>query len=101
MKLFHAEPEKELADDTPELHEQLNELEETVAALRQIVGQRRTMLQNADKKLQEFQDMMYAMLIEQDAPKRVMSGADDPDDDDQFFVSGPIDVADLFPDDER
>lgn len=101
MKLFHAEPEKELLDDAPELREQLNELEDTVAALRQIVGQRRTMLQNADKKLQEFQDMMYAMLIEQDAPKRVAGGADDPDDDDQFPVSEPIDVADLFPADER
>ena len=101
MKLFHAEPEKELADDAPELREQLNELEETVAALRQIVGQRRTMLQNAEKKLQEFQDTMYAMLIEQDAPKRIAGGADDPDDEDQFTVSEPIDVADLFPDEER
>ena len=101
MKLFHAESEKELADDTPELREQLNELEDTVAALRQIVGQRRTMLQNADKKLQEFQDMMYAMLIEQDAPKRFAGGADDADDEDQFLVSEPLDVADLFPDDER
>ena len=101
MKLFHAESEKELVDDTPELHEQLDELEETVAALRQIVGQRRTMLQNADKKLQEFQDMMYAMLIEQDAPKRLAGGADDYDDDDQFPVSETIDVADLFPDEEK
>ena len=101
MKLFHAKTKKELEKDAQELREQLNELEDTVEALREIVGQRRTMLQNADKKLQEFQDMMYAMLIEQDAPKRLTGGADDPDDDDQFLVSGPIDVADLFPDDER
>ena len=101
MKLFHAEPEKDDVDDMPVLHAHLDDLEKTVTTLREIVGQRRAMLQQAEKTLQEFQDMIYAMLIEADAPKRTTSFTDEPDDDDPFNIENPLDVSDVFPEDER
>lgn len=79
MKIFHPESEQEPLQDAAELDEQFGILEQTLGELRQIVGQRRTMLKNAEKKLQEFQDSIYAMLIEDEYPrKRVFM----PDDDD-------------------
>ncbi len=70
MKLFHAEPEKDDREQVQTVSENFERLEETVEALHHRVSQRRTLLKNAEKKIQEFQDSIYAMLIEEDAPKK-------------------------------
>lgn len=83
MKIFHPEPEseQEALQNTAEVNEQFDTLEQTLGELRQIVGQRRTMLKNAEKKLQEFQDSMYAMLIEDEFPRKRVFISDDEDGD--------------------
>ncbi len=70
MKLFHSESEKDDMEQMQAVCENFETLEDTVEALRHRVSQRRTLLKNAEKKLQEFQDSIYAMLIEEDAPKK-------------------------------
>ena len=83
MKIFHPDSEQEQAQNEAEFDEQLDIFEQTVGELRQRVGQRRTMLKNAEKKLQEFQDSIYAMLIEDEfLRKRVFIANDDEDDND-------------------
>jgi hypothetical protein len=47
--------------------------------MRTLLGERRTMLTNADKKLQQFQDSIYAVLIEEEHPSRKVRHAE-PDD---------------------
>ena len=53
-----------------EIQDTLRTLEKMVGELRHNIGYRRTMLKNAEKKLQEFQDTIYAMLMEEEAPRK-------------------------------
>ena len=84
MKIFHpeSEQEQEHAQDAAELDERFGTLEQTLSEFRQIIGQRRTMLKNAEKKLQEFQDSIYALLIEDEFPKKRVFMSDGEDDGD-------------------
>ncbi|MCP4401154.1 MAG: hypothetical protein GY801_28135 [bacterium] len=81
MKIFHPESEQAPLQNAAELDGRFDALEQTLGELRQLVGQRRTMLKNAEKKLQEFQDSMYAMLIEDEFPRKRVFEADDEDGD--------------------
>ena len=88
MKIFHPETESEqqqqqnaaeVDEQAAEVDEQFDALEQTLTELRHVVGRRRTMLKNAEKKLQEFQDSMYAMLIEDEFPRKRVFLAEDED----------------------
>ena len=70
MKIFRAEPENEDIQDIEEFKENLEALETMLQEIRHIIGHRRTLMKNADKKLQEFQDTIYAILIEDEYPKK-------------------------------
>jgi hypothetical protein len=80
MKIFRSETVQEDNYIRHEFYEQLKALEDTLGECRQIVGQRRIMLHNAEKKLQEYQDSIYAMLIEEDNPKRKRHFSNEDDD---------------------
>jgi hypothetical protein len=56
--------------ETQEIHQKIQDLEDFLGELRSMLGARRTALTNADKKLQQFQDTIYAMLIEDEYPSR-------------------------------
>jgi hypothetical protein len=56
--------------DSQKIVQKIEELEGTLREMRTLLGERRTMLTNADKKLQQFQDSIYAVLIEADHPSR-------------------------------
>lgn len=73
MKIFQTEPEHEESQEILELRKKLESLETILRDLRHIIGHRRTMLKNADKKLQEFQDTIYAMLMEDEYPRKKYS----------------------------
>ncbi len=70
MKIFQNEPENEKNQENQELKKKLDSFETILSELRHIIGYRRTMLKNADKTLQEFQDTMYAMLMEAEHPRK-------------------------------
>lgn len=80
MKIFHTDAENQEMESPEELQENFNILENMLKDLRQIIGHRRTLLRNADKKLQEFQDTIYAMLIEEEYPKKRMDPSQNDDD---------------------
>ena len=101
MKLFHSESEKDHVELEQAVSEQFEYLEETVEALRHRVSQRRTLLKNAEKKLQEFQDSIYAMLIEESAPKKPASPQEDADDPEAFDSEENNDLLDLLGDHEE
>ena len=69
MKIFQTDPD-EIRQDFEEIQETLETLEAMLQEIRTTVGHRRTMLKNADKKLQEFQDTIYAMLMEEKYPSK-------------------------------
>ena len=69
MKIFRAEPD-ETRSDFEEFQETLETLETMLQEIRATIGHRRTILKNADKKLQEFQDTIYAMLMEEKYPSK-------------------------------
>ena len=73
-----------MADDNnpQEIEQKIQELEDIVGQMRAVIGERRTMLSNADKKLQQFQDSMYAVLMEDNRPSRKPHRAK-PDDHDE------------------
>ena len=56
--------------DLQEFKETIDSLEKMLGEIRHMIGYRRTILKNADKKLQQFQDTMYAMIMEEDSPRR-------------------------------
>ena len=85
MKITQPEPENEKNPEFQELSDKLEALETMIEEIRHIVGHRRTMLNNADKKLQEFQDMMYAMIMEEEYPKKKYTLFQDDDDDLKSF----------------
>ena len=70
MKLFRTKPELAEMKDLQEIKETIQTLEKMLGEIRHIIGHRRTMIKNADKKLQEFQDTIYAMLIEEEYPRK-------------------------------
>ena len=70
MKIFHTEPENEETQDFKDFGEDIEALETMLAEIRQSIGHRRTMLKNAEKKLQEFQDTIYAMIMEEEYPRK-------------------------------
>ena len=53
-------------NNSQEMVQKIQELEDMVGEMRTLIGERRTMLSNADKKLQQFQDSIYAVLMEDD-----------------------------------
>ncbi len=81
MKIFRTEPENEEMQDFNEFTESIEALEAMLAEIRQSIGHRRTMLKNAEKKLQEFQDTIYAMIMEEEYPRRKYFIARDDDND--------------------
>lgn len=92
MKLFHSEPEQDDVEQEHIVEEHIEFLEHEIDALRHRVSQRRMLLNNAGKTLQEFQDSIYAMLIEENAPKKssskeehAESDASEAEEDDELF----------------
>ena len=57
-------------NNTYEIAQKLQDLEDRLGELSAVIGERRTMLSNADKKLQQFQDSIYAVLMEENHPSR-------------------------------
>lgn len=53
-----------------DIEQKIEALEALLADMRVVIGERRTMLSNTDKKLQQFQDSIYAVLMEEDHPSR-------------------------------
>ena len=64
MKIFRTKPEIVEIKDSQGVKKTIQSLENMLEEIRHIISHRGTMLRNADKKLQEFRDTMYAMLIE-------------------------------------
>ena len=87
MKLFHSEPEQDDVEQEHTVEEYVEFLEHAIDALRHRVNQRQTLLNNAEKTLQEFQDSIYAMLIEENAPKKPSSREEyaEAEEDDELF----------------
>ncbi len=73
-----------MADDKnpQETIQKIQELEDMVGEIRTVIGAHRTMLTNADKKLQQFQDSIYAVLMEDKHPSRKARHDDHDDHDD-------------------
>lgn len=80
MKIFRTDAENQEMESPEELQENIEILESMLKELRHIIGQRRTLLKNADKKLQEFQDTIYAMIMEEEYPQKWMASLPDEDD---------------------
>lgn len=85
MKIFRTKSEIADVKNLQETQNTLKTLEKMLEEIRRIIGYRRTLLKNADKKLQEFQDTIYAMIIEEDYPKKKSSGIPENDDEDGTF----------------
>jgi hypothetical protein len=77
MKIFRTEFDNEEMQEFNDFKEGIEALEAMLAEIRQIIGYRRTMLKNADKKLQEFQDTIYAMIMEEEYPRKKYFIAED------------------------
>jgi hypothetical protein len=56
----------------------IQELEDMAGDMRAVIGARRTMVSNAGKILQQFQDSMYALLIEDEHSGRKTYQGDQP-----------------------
>ena len=84
MKIFRADPD-ETRSDFEEVQETLEALETMLQEIRATIGHRRTILKNADKKIQEFQDTIYAMLMEEKYPSKKYVIADNTEDEPQSF----------------
>lgn len=81
MKFFRTKSEMADVKDSKEIAQAIQRVEKSLEELRHTIGYRRTMLKNADKKLQEFQDTIYAMLIEAEySPKRRFYARNDDED---------------------
>ena len=85
MKISQPESENERNQEFQELNDKIEALETMLEEIRHIIGHRRTMLTNAGKKLQEFQDMMYAMIMEEEYPKKKYTLFQDEDDELKSF----------------
>ena len=87
MKIFRTDAENQETEAPEELQENIDILENMLKELRHIIGNRRTLLKNADKKLQEFQDTIYAMIMEEEYPKKWMIPSQDEDDEESDSFS--------------
>jgi hypothetical protein len=56
--------------DSQDIQRKIRHLEETVGEIQHLLNQQGTLLKNTEKKLQEFQDTIYAMLIEERYPPK-------------------------------
>jgi len=104
MKLFQSESEPDNMEQEYIVYEQFESFAQTVETLRHRIDQRQTLLKNAEKKLQEFQDSIYAMLIEESAPKKIIlpkKGADDAEALDFAEGEESVDLFELLGDDEE
>lgn len=79
MKIFQIEAEYEDMNCPEEFQDKIDILENLLQEMRYIIGHRRTLLKNADKKLQEFQDTIYAMIMEEEYPKKRITPSQDDD----------------------
>jgi hypothetical protein len=70
MKIFRSKSEIADIKDSQEVNKTIQSLENMLDEIRHIINHRVTILKNADKKLQEFQDTIYAMLIEENYPRK-------------------------------
>ena len=70
--------------DSQKISDTIEHLEKALREVRTLFGQHMTILANANKKLQEFQDSIYAMLIEDEHPSS-KSYRDEHDDDDDLL----------------
>ncbi len=70
MKIFRSNSEIAEIQDSQEIKKTIQSLEKMLEEIRHIINYRGTMLKNADKRLQEFQDTIYAMLIEENYPRK-------------------------------
>ena len=96
MKIFRTECDNEHHEENPELTEQFDVIEQVLGDLRQQIGQQHTLLKNAEKKLQEFQDTIYAMMMEDDYPHRQAAApADDDSQADEMLLADEEEQADF------
>lgn len=79
MKIFRTEAEYEDMNCPEEFQDKIDILENLLQEMRYIIGHRRTLLKNADKKLQEFQDTIYAMIMEEEYPKKRITPSQEDD----------------------
>lgn len=70
MKIFGTKLEETDALDLQTVAESIRIVEETIRELRQSIIRQRAILKNADKKLQEFTDIIAAIKIEDEHVKR-------------------------------
>lgn len=70
MKILQSKSEIADIKDSQEIKKTIQSLENMLEEIRHIINHRGTMLKNADKKFQEFQDTMYAMLIEENYSRK-------------------------------
>jgi len=87
MKIFRTKPEIAEIKDSQEIKKTIQSFENMLEEIRHIISHRGIMLKNADKKLQEFRDTMYAMLIEEDysGKKNQRVRKNDDDDENKLF----------------
>ena len=84
MHIFRIPSDMADMKDSQEIKNTMQTLEHLLEEIRHIIGYRRTLLTNADKKLQEFQDTLYAMIMEDEYPSKrhyvTQENDDEPDD---------------------
>jgi hypothetical protein len=85
MKIFRSKSEIAKVKDSQEIQETIQSFENTLEEIRHIIRCRGTMFKNAEKKLQEFQDTIYAMLIEENYSRKKKSHIRKNDEDNKDF----------------
>ena len=70
MKTFRSKSEITEIKDSQEIQKTIQSFEKRLEEIRHIINCHGTMLKNAEKKLQEFQDTIYAMLIEENYSRK-------------------------------
>ena len=84
MNIFRTPSDMADIKDSQEIKNTMQALERLLEEIRHIIGYRRALLTNADKKLQEFQDTLYAMIMEDEYPSKkryaTHENNDEPDD---------------------
>ena len=85
MKIFRSKSEIAEIKDSQEIQKTIQSFENKLEEIRHIFRCRGTMLKNAEKKLQEFQDTIYAMLIEENYSRKKKSRIRKNDEDNKAF----------------
>jgi hypothetical protein len=70
MKIFRTKSEMADMKDSQDIQQKIQHLEEIVGEIQHLLSRQGTLLKNTEKKLQEFQDTIYAMLIEDRYPPK-------------------------------